>query len=190
MAFVRANIITKGLSGMLGKMLVFRKTRDKTVAYSYTRSKKKRSAEQRVQQNRFKLAMAYAKAQMADPIVRMEYEAAAKLLKMPNAYNVAVADFFHAPEIWRVDADSYMRNVHDVIKIVVMDDFKVASVKVRLEDEDGELLEEGNASISNNKTEWFYTGVMNQDITGRLKIIVKAKDMPGNETVHVLMTEV
>jgi hypothetical protein len=63
------------------------------------------SEEQKQNQKRFQETFIYAKASIADPNTKAAYKAAAAEVK--TVYNVAVADFMHAPDIDEVDVGKY-----------------------------------------------------------------------------------
>ncbi|MES2380007.1 MAG: hypothetical protein V4538_03135 [Bacteroidota bacterium] len=180
MAIVNKNLITKGLSGMLGGTLVFRSVGDKTVVATAPSTSKVPTVAQKNQRERFQQAVLYAKSQMADPIIKAEYETHAKGSGAPNAYNIAVADFFNAPDITEIDLSKYLGKKGDTIRIRVTDDFKVESVSVEITNDKG--TEKGNAVMQANKLDWLYTVIDDNTSTVGNKIVIKAYDMPGNET--------
>lgn len=73
------NIVTKGLRGLVGKMLVFRQRGDKTVVASRPKkSTKPFTPEQEAVKERFREAAAYAKSAISDPLTKAAYQEAAK----------------------------------------------------------------------------------------------------------------
>ncbi len=61
---------------------------------------------------------------------------------------------------------------------MVTDDFGVEEVKVKIENADGSLVEEGN--VIDSGVEWVYTATLqNADLTGD-KITITASDAPAN----------
>lgn len=186
MALVNKNLATQGLSGTLGRMLVFRRVGDKTVVSTVPSSSSKApSVAQQNQRDKFQQAILYAKAQMDDPLMKADYESKVKGDGTPSAYNIAVADFFNAPDITDVDLSGYSGHLNDKIRIRVTDDFKVKSVSVEIRDAAGTLVEKGNAVAEANKLYWVFTAtVANASLSGD-KITVRASDLPGNETTDV-----
>lgn len=84
----------------------------------------------------------------------------------------------NAPKIEKIDLTSYTGQIGDTIKIRVMDDFAVTSVKVIIENSDGSLVEQGNATLQG--IDWVYTATAtNPDLNGD-KIIIQATDTPAN----------
>jgi hypothetical protein len=97
MARVKNNIITQGLSGMLGGTLVFRQQGGRTiVSAAPTEAAGEPSAAQVAQRQRFQEAAIYAKAQITDPASKAAY-AAEQDGSNGSAYAIAVADFLKAP---------------------------------------------------------------------------------------------
>jgi hypothetical protein len=120
----------------------------------------------------------YGKTQIANPEAKATYQEKAK--GMQNAYNVAVADFLHAPSIDEIDLTKYKGKVGDSIRVRVMDDFKVAEVQLTIYNSDGSLVEQGPALQQGNVLDWIYTAqAENATLTGD-KIVVRASDKPGN----------
>lgn len=75
MARVIKNSLFEALSGALGKEIVFKQYRDKTVVSRYPdMSKHKATKLQKVQRNLMKQANAYASKVKRDPALRAQYE--------------------------------------------------------------------------------------------------------------------
>ena len=58
---------------------------------------------------------------------------------MKNAYNIALADWFHAPKIGRIDLQS------GLVRIQATDNVRVTGVNVAVLNEQGMLLEQGES---------------------------------------------
>ncbi|MBD8083622.1 hypothetical protein [Chryseobacterium caseinilyticum] len=179
MAQSKNNIVTHGLSGKVGDLLVFSQRNGKTIV---SKAPKERTGEltenQKTYRQKFQKAVLYAKSVLNDPAKKEIYEAMSDNSKGMSTYNVAVADLLNAPDIEIIDLSGYSGNVGDVIKIMATDDFGVEEVKVKIENADGSLVEEGNAT--NNGVEWVYTAtVQNSDLNGD-KITITASDAPAN----------
>jgi len=96
MAKVGNNIVTARLSGKLGDLIVFRKRGDHTYVSSAPQQKERvPTAQQEEHRRHFQEAIIYAKKSIADPAVKADYKESAS--ENQSAYNVAVADFMHAP---------------------------------------------------------------------------------------------
>jgi hypothetical protein len=117
---------------------------------------------------------------VADPDTKAAYKAAA--VEGEGPYNVAVADFMHAPDIEEIDLSKYTGKVGDVISVTVTDDFKVAEVSVSILNKNGTEVEHGFAQSALGGLNWLYTATAdNSSLTGD-KIIIRASDLPGHTT--------
>ncbi|MDF2551503.1 MAG: hypothetical protein K0R77_778 [Chryseobacterium sp.] len=181
MAESKNNIVTHGLSGKVGDLLVFSQRNGKTVVSKAPKERTGEMSEKQKQHTlRFQKAVLYAKAVLNDPVKKQLYEAKADHSIGMSTYNVAVADLLNAPDIEEINLSGYTGNSGDLIKIVATDDFGVVSVHVKIENADGTLVEEGAAV--NNGAEWIYTATAsNLDLAGD-KITVTASDAPANMT--------
>lgn len=112
MAQSKNNIITHGLSGKVGDLIVFRSLNGKTIIASKPGARTgELSDAQKQNQKRFQQAIVYAKSAVADPDTKSAYKAAAEEGESP--YNVAVADFMHAPDISEVNLSNYKGKIGD-----------------------------------------------------------------------------
>lgn len=181
MAVSKNNVLTHGLSGTVGGLLVFRNRGGKTVVASKPRERIGEMSEgQKAHQQRFQHATLYGQTVMGSRGLKAEYEASAK--EGQSAYNVAVADFFHAPDIETIDISAYTGKAGDTIRVKVTDDFRVSEVSVSIYNADGTEVEHGMAVQSENKTEWVFTAKVANASTEGDRIEVRATDLPGNET--------
>lgn len=179
MAQSKNNIVTHGLSGKIGDLLVFSQRNGKTIVSKVPKERAgDLSEKQKDHTRKFQKAILYAKSVMNDPGKKQEYEAVADRAKGITGYNVAVADLLNAPDIESIDLSGYTGDPGNLIKITATDDFEVVAVTVKIENADGSLVEEGSAV--NNGAEWIYTAtVSNPDLAGD-KITVTASDAPAN----------
>ena len=172
------NVVTHGLTGKVGDLLVFRVRDGKTIISKVPQKRKADSEQQKEQQRKFQRAVLYAKATMADAEKGEAYKKAAK--KGQTGYNVAVADFFQAPDIHHIDVSGYTGQPGDVIHIQVSDNFKVKEVKVTITNADGSLVEEGAAAPDAVGYIWTYTATSANDSLEGDRIEITASDFPGN----------
>lgn len=181
------NVVTHGLSGMVGGMLVFKQVNGKTiVAQRPRKSSKAPSADQLERQQKFKEAALYAKSIIQDPLYKPLYESLAGNGK--SAFNIAFADYFRSPVLSNVDLSGYTGAIGQTVKVQALDDVKVQSVTVQIKQADGTTLESGEASILPNGLDWKYeTTVTNNNLAGTL-VSFTARDIPNNATV--LETEI
>jgi hypothetical protein len=132
-----------------------------------------KSEKQRKENKKFSEANFYAKAQMADPIAKAEYQAKVKDMQRPH--NVAVADFYNPPQIRSVDL-SQLRMSNKIL-IHAWDDFKVVRVAVEILDNNGTVVKSGEAV---ELREWLWEFFTDFMIRENSIILVRAWDKPGN----------
>lgn len=181
MAESKNNIITHGLSGKIGDLIVFSQRDGKTYVSKAPKSKTvEDSPKQKEHKLKFQRATLYAKSVINNPDLKQMYSAKEDNAKGMSTYNVAMKDFFNAPEIQSTDLTAYTGKKGDIIKIIAVDDFAIKAVSVKIESADGSLIEEGTATDSGY--EWIYTATVNTaNLTGT-KIIISAIDHPANLT--------
>ncbi len=166
MAKVVNNIFVRGLSGQVGGQFVIRRLRDgRTIVCKIPDfSNRKLSESQKEHHERVKRAAAYARdASRSNPLYAQLAEGT-----MMNAYNVAVRDWFHAPEIHRLG------RYGAAVRIWATDDTQVAGVTVFVMNENGEILEQGEA-LQGRGDWWEYVPASDG------KIVAEARDLPGNK---------
>ncbi len=177
---VKNNIVTQGLSGMLGGQLVFRQTsRGTEVSVAPQAPSGPPSAGQLAHQTRFQQAVIYAKGQAHDPAVQAEYADEAKAQGL-SVFNVILRDHMQAPNITDVDLSQYTGKVGDLIGVVANDDHAVRSVHVKIENSDGSLVEEGDATQQADPNQWQYKATARNATLAGDKITVTATDNPGH----------
>ncbi len=181
MAKSKNNVVTHGLSGTIGDMLIFRQKGGKTIVATKSEKPRKLPEIQKEQMRRFQHAALYAKAAQ----VSEEYKSAAT--KEKTAYIIAVADFLKAPSIEQVDLSAYTGQPGNTIRIRVIDDFAVKTVIVRITNGDGSLVEEGEAHPDAINFEWIYTATASNSSLDGDKIEIFASDTPGNVTQEEYM---
>jgi hypothetical protein len=178
MAKSKNNVITYGLSGKIGDLLIFRQVGGKTVVSKVVEQSTVASEKQKAQRRWFQQAVLYAKvATVSSETAELYKQAAKKEKRLP--LNVAVADFFNAPDIETVDLSAYTGAVNDEIRIIVTDDFAVKSVHVKISNADGSPVEEGEA-VQNAGNMWIYTATKDNESLEGDKIVIAASDLPGN----------
>jgi hypothetical protein len=180
MAESKNNVVTHGLSGKID-LLVFRSRGNRTIVSTVPhKSSQPASAAQEAVKQKFQQAVIYGKSVNADPALKAAY--AAQASEEQSAYNVAIADFFNAPDINEIDVAGYTGAVGSKIIVKATDDFQVNRVHVKIENGDGSLVEEGDAVADAIGLNFTYTAtVANASVAGD-KITVTAYDNPGNET--------
>jgi hypothetical protein len=179
MAKSKGNVITHGLSGKVGDLLVFRQKDGATFVSKVPEQPKVLTEKQIAHRRRFKRAVIYAKAAVDAPESRDVYSAIAEKRKR-TPFLVAVADFLNVPEIETIDVSKYSGNPGDCIKVTVSDDAMVKSVYISIENADGTIVEEGDAVADASGYVWTYTAMQNNDSLDGDKIMVSVSDLPGN----------
>ncbi len=173
------NVVTHGLSGKIGDLLIFRQWNGKTIVSSVPRQPKTVSDKQKQQRERFQNAVLYAQSAVAAEGLKEQYAAGAQ--KGKSAFNIAVADFLTAPDIRQIDLSEYTGQPGGKIHITISDDFAVTTVSVSITNADGTLVEKGEA-LRGLGNLWTYTATQeNQSLEGD-KIEIIASDLPGNQT--------
>jgi hypothetical protein len=165
---------TEGAKGSNDRMvsLVLRQMSDGTtiVSRSSGSSRQKSSRAENAHQQRFQKAARYARwAAKVHPIYA---QLSAGTRKTP--YNLARSDWFNPPVIHEV------RFTEDKIRVQASDNVTVTKVVITILDEQGKLLEAGEATRQEEDW-WEYTPT----IMGKT-IIVEAWDLPGNVAKFVL----
>jgi len=105
MAIVATNPLLNGLSGRLGKNMVFKMLRGKTIVASRPLAPTRQSEQQRANRNKFKQASEWAKAELIHPGKKEYYEDIGRKLRLPNAYTAAIKVYM------RADGDQILADV-------------------------------------------------------------------------------
>ena len=172
------NVITHGLSGKVGDLVLFRQRFGKTFMGNIPNITAAPSAKQRAVREKFQKAVKYASAILKDPAIKALY--AIKAGGGITPFNLAVVDYFTAPVITDVNTTAYTGAAGNVIEILATDDTKVQSVKLSITNGVGQTIEEGAAVRDAVTDRWLYTAtVANANLPGT-KINAVAMDLPGN----------
>jgi len=182
MSVVKDNIVTTGLSGKLGKQIVFRQWSGATfLAKAPVMNSSLITSEMYVKNKlRFKAATGYAKRVMNDPALKQFYKSRCKARQ--NAYAKAVQDFYVAPEIGEIDLSNYTGKANSFVRVFATDDFRVKDVHVQIEDEQNQEVETGFAVQEENSDWWKFIVSGTHILSSGGKVVVTASDLPGNET--------
>ena len=183
MAKIKDNIINTGLSGMLGKQIVFRQWQGETIVSRAPTAKHSLLKREMYEKNkpRFMKAVAYGKKVINDPELKQAYES--KCTPRQNAYNRAIKDCLTAPEIGEIDLSNYTGEADSFIRVNAVDDFKVKQVRVQIEDSKGKEVESGFAVQEDNTDQWRFVVSVPHLFPKGGKVIVSAYDFPDNETI-------
>ena len=177
MAKVKLNPILEQLRGKVGD-LVFKRFGDEIII-SRTPDMEGRewSEAQLAARERFRQASVYGKMVMADPDTKAVYEEAAQRRGQPM-FSLTIADFLNAPSIDEVDVSEYGGAQGDIVRIQAHDDFEVTQVRVSITDSEGNVLESGDAVVSQGF--WTYTAPTDVPTGTSVRISVTALDRPGS----------
>ncbi len=175
MAKVEKNIVIQGLSGSLGGQLVIQAGRGgQTIIRAMpTPSDRPPSAAQEEARARFQEAAAYGKAAKDEPAYAAKAAGTAK-----TAYNVAVADWYHAPEVVEVDLAAWTGGVGETLRARARDDVQVTTVQFVIADAGGTLVESGAATLGGDGW-WHYVTTVDHP-GGTATVLVTASDLPGH----------
>jgi len=178
------NLATEGLSGQVGNLVFRRRKADGKifVARHPAAFEGEPTVAQKAVQSKFQQAIIYGKTAVADPTTKALY--AQKTSAGQSAFNVAVADFFNAPNIQEIDVTAYTGQIGSTIRIRAIDDFTVESITVHIVNGDGSLVEDGSAILQANGVDWLFTATkLNESLDGD-KITVTVSDIPQNVAVE------
>ena len=174
------NILTKGLSGMVGGQIVFRSWKGKTFVSVAPKKPKKQSLLQKENRSRFRMATAFAKRMMKDPAKKIEYKALADKMNLPNAYTAAITEYMRKPEINEVDTTGYSGKEKEEIKVsATKKGFELQEVEVVIIDKDGVIIENGKASLGSDLI-WTYRTTSAMEEKEGVQFLIKARDRTGN----------
>jgi hypothetical protein len=180
MAISRNNILTRGISGMVGGTMVFRTWNGRTYVSSSPQKPRKQSAIQKENRLKFKMATHFAKYMMKDPVKKEEYKQLAKKMKLPNAYTAAITEYMRKPEIKEVQLDGYSGKENQEIKVrAVKKGFEIEVVEVIISDEKGNVIEQGKA-LKGEIFNWSYKTTKTLQEYQSLQILIRARERTGN----------
>ncbi|MEO5977389.1 MAG: hypothetical protein ABIS36_02040 [Chryseolinea sp.] len=185
MAIVSSSAFDFGFRGRVGET-VYRRVGDLTVAAKRPGKARFTTAAQTATRSKFQHAARYAKTQMENAAVKELYRSRVND-KNRTPYLVAVADYMSSPLIHSINTYSYTGDANQQIRITASDNFKVETVKVRIVNGSGDVIEEGFASKRElGCDEWVYvTGTSNM-LAGGGEAVVEVKDLAGNITKQSL----
>ena len=95
--------------------------------------------------------------------------------KQKFSMNVAVADFFHAPEIEEVDLEGYSGKTGELIRVKARDDVQVTRVAVLISDAAGNEIERGDAEKESGLG-WKFTATSDVG-SGEATVVVTVNDL-------------
>jgi hypothetical protein len=169
----------QGFSGRMGN-LIFRQLPNGTTVVSEAPPKKsrkekekaklKRSARQKAHNDRFQRAVIYAtQAARVQPV----YAQLAAVTPMNTAFNLALSDWFNAPEVRRIERQA------GCIRVEAWDKVFVSGVRITILDGEGRVLDQGEAV--RGEQDWWDFACQAAGQT----ILAEARDLAGNVTKMV-----
>jgi hypothetical protein len=179
MAISYNNVITRNYSGRVGD-IVFRNYSGKSVmAKRPDCSKVIKTARQWEFMNTFAKGVKFGKFAKDNPALCKNYNE-----KRPDLspYHAAISDYMTRPVIESVDMRNYKGHPGDVVTVSAWDKWNIEGVGVVIFNALGEVIEFGEAvprEFSGN-TEWDYTATVENVDFKSSRILVQAKDRPGN----------
>lgn len=183
MAKSKRNIITHGLSGKLGDLVVFRQRFGNTLVGNIPNRRAALSTKQLAVNEKFQKAVSYASTSLKFRANKALYAQRAR--GGVTAFNLAIADYFTPPVIADVNTLAYTGAAGSKVEVLATDDTKVQSVTVSITNANGQPVEEGAAVQDAVSGIWLYAAaVQNANLPGT-KITVVAKDLPGNASTEV-----
>jgi hypothetical protein len=178
MAISNDNEIMDGMSGKIGRLLVFRQRAGKTIVSKRPKRTKAPTPEQVAVNEKFTEAAAYATLALKTPATKAEYRK--KASPGQSAYNLALADYFEAPVVKEIITNAYTGLPGSLVKVWAIDDFKVTSVFVTISDSSGALIEDGQALLDAEGKYWVFATLQTNSTLSGTSIMATAKDLPGN----------
>ncbi len=179
---IKKNSLVKGASGNYRREFVYKNRGDKTFFGGMPEldPKRARTPKEKAFRQKSISATAYARAVVADPLLKAFYQ---KKVKNGNtAYNVAFADFQKKPYVEVINTGQYTGAPGSTIAVEAFDDCEVTEVKVSITSAAGVLIEEGQAVVNMFEGgKWIYTTTQNNAALPGTKIKATCKDRPKSE---------
>ena len=195
MAYLKSNPLVGELRGKIGDLTIT-KYGDKYVVKKLPERKHRlpTTAQVPVRQNLVN-ANAYWRRVKAQPDLKAVYVLAARL-QNKRAIDLAKSDFLNAPVVTDIDLSGYIGQPAGIIRVKAEDELDAASVRVRVLELEGTVIEEGDAALGANpegrkpKAEvnkpggsWAYSSRVAVAAGKAVVIEVTVADRAGNETV-------
>jgi hypothetical protein len=182
MAISFKNVITRMYSGRVGDIVLRNYGGKSVMAKRPDCSKVVKSPAQLENQKSFARAVKYSKGVKNDPQRSESYNEKKKKTKYKDVYHAAMSDCLTKPKVKKVDLVSYRGQKGNVISILAWDKFMVETVSVMILNNKGQLVEKGPAvsRLYSANREWDYLATVENVDYKSCRILVQAKDRPGN----------
>ena len=181
MAKMKDNNATHGIRGKVNQF-VYRQRNGETVVSKPPIRTAPYSEEQKNIVSIFKQAVLYARAILQNAAIKQAYKKKAK--RGQSAFNLAIADFFKPPVVVAVDLSGFTDQAGSKITALVTDNFRVETVKVKIEKANGTLLEEGDAVLQPDGLNWQYTTTTANSNNSGNTVSIIATDLPGHSIIE------
>jgi len=165
MATVRNNPILNGLSGMLGRTIVFKTLRGKTIMANRPSPPKKQSEQQKTNRSKFRDASHWAHQVLLDPLKKEYYQRKAKKLKLPNAYTAAITDYMRKAKL-----SKRITTGNSITYEVSKKDFELKKVEITIKNMDGIVIEV-RPVLKDRHNEWTFT-ISKEELLSGAKVTV------------------
>ena len=177
MAKMKDNNATHGIRGKVNQLVYSQRNGETVVSKPPIRTAPYSEAQQNIVST-FKQAVLYARSILQDAAIRLAYKKKTK--RGQSAFNLAIADYFKAPVIVSVDLGQLANQIGSKIRAMVTDNFRVETVKVRIQKSNGALIEEGDAVLQADGLNWQYMTTTADANSAGNKVSIIATDLPGN----------
>ena len=173
---IKLNPAISSISGSLGD-IVFRRAGNGYVIICRKpdMSHVVHSPAQLAHQQRFRLAVHYAKGVFSDPERSCPYRQAGG-----SVYQRALADYMHPPVVEALDLTGYTGRPGDPLLVRARDDFEVVAVQLCLLDAAGTEIEQGPALRDPAGGNWLYLAHAPVAPGSLVRVRATATDRPGN----------
>lgn len=181
MATSNNNVLTHGMSGKVGDLIIFKQQNGKTVVTKIPKKKTIPPTQAQLDVNqRFKFASKYAKQAINDPVLKAKYTGFIK--GSQSVFNVAFADFFTPPLL--SDASGlYNGEIGCGLNVKAIDNYEVQSVSLSIYAADETLLEQGDATMGIDGVTWNYVCTASTAEFATCTLKWSATDLANNVTV-------
>lgn len=181
MAELKTHGFIDGIHGRYGKMVVRSRYGKQFLARPPDPASFKLTAARQNVRDRFAAATAYAKAALADPVLRPFYDDVGKT-KQIGALAAAVRDYLRPPVVKTLDLTGYTGETGSKIKVAATDDVGLASITLTIRAADGTVIETGPVAIVLGDLDQTYVAKTTVPAGQPVTVEVVAKDRPGNTT--------
>ena len=174
--------ILSGFHGRLDDLIVIKQRNGKPVMCFYPKGKKVKWTEnQKKHRIEFQFAIRYARLAIKDPVKLAFYEA--REHDGINAYNLAISDYMHKPEIISIDIRKARGCDQYLIRVRAMDDFIVTQVRINLIDLTGNFKQVAPTQFRHTDL-WIYR-ISCQKLSTLHAVKAFAYDNTGNHTMKL-----